>query len=404
MRSAARCTAFMLALILGVLPLCACLSPVSLDACGYVISIGADRGKTRKYYFTLMLQRELSEPGTEREGGASILAAEGDTLDEAVNALEGGVPFTLCFTRTNFFIFSADIARSGDIEELLSLSFDSMKIRTSAAIVVSEGSACEFMGGLSANNDANIRKLQEAVMLDMEKTGMVALMSVSRLFEAVNTGEYDYVAAYGGYEASAVTDMEQKKNENEGKDPVEDIAPGVIAGGLRSRMKGAALFSGFRMTETLTREETELLNIACGEFKSGTFAVETGEGKTVLILTPKSLKKTVDAAPEQTPKARAELILYAGIHSKPAGMTGDTLETSVKEAARREIEEGLYNVFLKCRAAGSDAMRFGREAKKRFRSQSEWEDYCWKDRCRELEAEFSVTLVFTDKFTDGRMI
>lgn len=404
MKKLTRTLAFLLAAAELLAPLCGCLSPVSLDAYGYVISIAADRGADKKYRFTLLLQRELSEPGSEREGGASILAAEGDSLEEAVDAVEGGVPYTLSFARTNFFIFSSEIASSGDISELLSISFDSLKIRTSAFIAVSKGPAYEFVGGLSANNDANIRKLQEALMLDMEKTGMVKLMSVSRLFEAAGTGNYDYCSAYGEYFPDIKTDMEQKNDENEGKDPLESASPGGLTGGLKSRMIGAALFNGFVMTETLTREETMYLNLACGDLKNGAVAVKNSEGggETVLILTPKSTKREVAILPGG-PAARVEIKLFAGVHSKPAGMSEAELEGEVRRLAEEQIREGLESVFGKCRAANSDAMRFGCEAVKRFSSREDWEAYCWKRRYAEMTAVFSVELTVTDKCASGRM-
>ena len=160
----------LMAAMLLLLP--GCLSPVSPEAYGYVIAIGADGGEDARYYYTLQLQRELSEPSSEHEGGALILGIEGDSLEEAVTKLEGNLPFTLSFSRTNLFVFSRALAEAGEVETLLSLSFDRLKIRRSAVLAVSEGAALEFLGGLSAGNDANIRKLREAVMLDMEKTGM----------------------------------------------------------------------------------------------------------------------------------------------------------------------------------------------------------------------------------------
>ncbi|MBR4658609.1 MAG: hypothetical protein IKP26_05080 [Clostridia bacterium] len=380
----------LMAAMLLLLP--GCLSPVSPEAYGYVIAIGADGGEDARYYYTLQLQRELSEPSSEHEGGALILGIEGDSLEEAVTKLEGNLPFTLSFSRTNLFVFSRALAEAGEVETLLSLSFDRLKIRRSAVLAVSEGAALEFLGGLSAGNDANIRKLREAVMLDMEKTGMISITSVAGLFEATETGLFDHTAALGVYEPDTVTDPEQKKAENEGKNPVESAKPDSRIGGIKTVMTGTALFSGWRMTGALTRDETLFLNIARGELKSGALTLREGDGSVALMLKKRSLKREI-SIDENGVKARVRVTLEAAVLSHPPGMTGGELEEFVENDAAKRIEESLYSVFLKCREADSDAMRFGTDAVRLFPSYEEWRAFDWKRRYPGMEAEFEVRIV-----------
>ncbi|MBR5713463.1 MAG: hypothetical protein IKX58_01550 [Clostridia bacterium] len=395
-------------LIFIVMWLTGCLTPVSLDAYGYVISIGVDRGMKKKYYITLSLQRELSEQGAESDGGAAILAAEADSLDEALNEIEGNVPYSLSFSRTNYFLFSREVAESGDIEDFLSLSFDSLKIRTSAAMIITEGSVFEFVGGLSANNDANIKKLQEAVMLDMEKNGMIAMMSISRLFEANKDESFDYCAALGKFDDSIITDMEEKKTESEGKNPLGNVKLGDRVGGLKSFMAGAAVFSGYRMMETLTRDETMYLNMACGDYKNGTVSIpfsQNGEelGMVTLILSKQHIGRRVIINEDGSIRAEVDIRLAAGTHAKPDEANQTEMEHWINETAVNCIRQKLNDVFIKCRDAGSDAMRFGTEAIKLFRSDAEWKEFDWKSRYGSVEAVFNVELINTDKGTSGDM-
>lgn len=390
-------------LIVAVMSIAGCLQPVSLDEFGYVISIGIDRGESKRYCFTFMLQRELSESGTENEGGAIILSAEGDCLDDAVNAMEGNVPYTLSFSRANFFIFSRETASSDDLRDFFEISLDSLKIRPSAVIAVCEGEVSRFIGGLSSNNDANVTKLQTAVMLDAEKTGMVAIMSASRLFEATASGCFDYCAAYGKYDGEVITDMEQKKAEGEGKDPVAEAESGSRIGGLKSFMDGAAVFSGWRMTASLDREETMFLNIANGDFKNGALTLPAGKdgGLVTMLLSKRGVTRRVEIASDGTPHAYVEIKLAAGFHKKPNGVGAEELSRWLDTEAARYIENRLNDVFLKCRDNGSDAMRFGTAAVKLFRSGEEWEKYGWKNRYRSLEAEFRVSIMNVDSTISG---
>lgn len=384
-----------------VLPLAGCLQPVSLDECGFVISIGVDRGKEKKFYYTFALQRPLSEQNVKDEGGAIALSAEGESIFEAINEMEGNVPYSLNFSRTNFLIFSRETAEAGDIEELVSTSFDALKIRTSAVILVSEGNASEFIGGMYANNDANISKLQSALMLDEKKTGMVTVMSVSRLLEACSDARFDYCSAYGVYDGDIVTDTEQKKSESEGKNPLEDVKIGDRAGGLKSSITGAAIFSGYKMTGVLTRYETMLLNMVTGAFRTGvvTFPYKDGDSTVSVLLSLK--KRSISVNEDLT--GEAAIMLTAAVHEKDASVPDDEIDAWLTGELAGIIADDMLRVFLKCRSADSDAMRFGTGAVKLFRSAEEWDAFSWKERYRDFLPEFRVTIENTDKYLNENM-
>lgn len=388
-----------------LIPLSGCLSPVSLDAYGYVISVGVDRGKEKAYYFTFALQRALSEQNLDSEGGAILLAAEGNSVFEAVNELEDNVPYSLNFSRTNFIIAGRKIAEAGEIRDLVSTSFDSLKIRTSAVIIVADCPVSDFIGGMYSNNDANIGKLQSALMLDREKTGMVSIMSVSRLLEACSDSRFDYSTALGNYDPDTVTDTEQKKSESEGKNPLEDVETGDRAGGLKSFISGTALFSGWRMTGVLDREETMFLDMVTGEFENGVITLVydgEGEGRGSFVSVLLSLEKCRVAVNDDL-SVSAEIKLTAGIHRKDERISSAEMDEWLTERLKTILEGRMNEVFLKCREAGSDAMRFGTKLIRKFRDYGEWERFDWRERYKSFEPEFSVTVLNADKYIEEDM-
>ncbi|MBR3382366.1 MAG: hypothetical protein IKG85_04940 [Clostridia bacterium] len=379
--------------------LCGCLGPVSLEEYGYVISVGVDT-MDEGYYFTFALQRELSEPGTESEGGAELLACRAASFDGAVKELESRSPVKLNFSRLNFFVLSRSAAEGGAVKELLSLSFDSLKIRSSAAVVVAECGASKFIGGLSSNNDPNVKKLQSAVMLDMERSGMVRILSVSRLMEAAAGGAFDYCAPLGEYDPEVITDMEQKSSESEGKDPLREAGIGAPVGGLKSRVEGTALFSGLRMTGELTREQTMYLNMVCGDFKNGTVTLPCGGESVTLMLRMKRVRRGIKPG-EGVLRAYAEIELEAGVHTAPKGFPEEELDEWLAHEAPALLREKAEETFLICRGAGSDAMLFGVDAEKQMLFPCESFAGSWREAYRGLEAEFRFILVNTDKTSGG---
>ncbi len=378
---------------------CGCLKPVSLDAYGYVITVAIDKGKEKEYYFTFALQRELGGENIDSEGGATALACEGDTIFEAVSELEGNVPYSLNFSRAHFIIMSRELAREGALCDFVMTSFDSLKIRPSALLVISEKGAGEFAGGLYSNNDANITKLQTALALDKEKTGMVSVNSISRLIEYNAAGCGDFCSAYGVYDDEIITDAEQKKSESEGENPLKDVETGDRVGGLKSRIVGAAIFSGWKMTGVLSREETMYLNIALGEFENGNVTVyPNGENEATVLLAFVKRSVSIDPFAKGAIPAKVTIELAASPHLKDPGITEEELDDYISNELERVVSQRIEEVFLKCREAGSDAMRFGTHAVKRFSAARAWEEYGWKERLDLLEPVFEVTIVNTDKY------
>lgn len=340
-----------------ILPLAACLGPVSIDEYGYVISIGIDEGKAKKHYFVFALQRELTEADAQNEGGAVILAEEADGFDEAVAAIEARVPYALSFSRVGFFVFSGKAAQNGALSLLRELSFDSLKVRASAAVMISDGTVVDFLGGLSANNDANVSKIQTAVMLDSRMTGRVTVMSAARLFESLDAGSYGFCAPIGTTDPDIVTSMSEKKTEAEGEDPLEQAEPNARIGGLKTYLSGTALFSGLVMTGVLDREQTMYLNLANGEFKTGTVSLDTPDGEYTFVITLLSAKRRVKR--EEDSAVGIELRLAAAVHSAPGQVTPDTLDKVMTELLPSELEKRLSEVASLAHEAGCDAMRMG---------------------------------------------
>lgn len=395
----------MTALIIIVIALVAslltgCLKPVSLDEYGYVVSVGIDRGAEGGYYYVFALQRALSEQNVDSEGGAIILACEGANVFEAINEIEGNIPYSLNFSRVNFIIVSRDTAEEGVLRSFVSTSFDSLRIRTSAVVIVSDSTAKEFIGGMYANNDANIAKLQSALMLDREKTGMVTFMSVSRLIEACSEGCFDFSSALGRFDKDVVTDTEQKKSESEGKDPLEDVSTGDRVGGLKSYIEGAAVFSEWRMTGTLTREETMFMNMVTGEFENGVITLEYDGGgeadgtpfSVLLTLKRKRMEITGETA------ASVTVELDAAVHMKDERITAEEADAWLTGSLPGKLEAKLLSAFLKLRGFGSDAMRFGTEFVKKCRTESAWKEFRWKERYKDFMPEFHAVLTNTDKY------
>lgn len=86
-------------------------------------------------------------------------------------------------------------------------------------VQVTHCSVREYLGGLSANNNANLSTLQDDMINDARKTGRVAVINAARCFEACGGGRFDPVLPMGFYDPKVVTDTKQKNTATEGENP-----------------------------------------------------------------------------------------------------------------------------------------------------------------------------------------
>lgn len=384
--------------LLGMLTVAAaCLNPVSVDNCGYVVAIGADLGKSKAYDITLELQRESAGEATENSGGALILSVEADDIFSAIDTLSSGIAYKLNFTRTHIFIFGEELARKGRISDFLEMSFDVLRIRKSALMIVSKAPVRDYIGGLVSNNNANIAKMQDALISNVERTGEISAVNISLFYEAVDEGRFDAVMPIGRYDSEIITDTKQYDATKKGENPIKDAKNASRIGGMQSLTEGSALFSGAAMVGTLSGYETQFMNIVRGDFKEGSIFVEyDGKHASVFAIKNKRSIKIVNSGDNYAAKVFIKLNIT--VERDPAAELGKRFYSGAGSALERFFERELKKVFIKCRDLGSDAMGFGRYVSMLFKSTEALEAFDWKEAYKTFDVDFTVELTLDDGY------
>lgn len=392
-------TAIMLTLL--TLSVSACLNPISIDENGYVVSIGADAGKEKKYEITFQLQRESTGENAENNGGAILLSTESNDIFGAINELSEGIAYNLNFSRTHVFIFGEALARAGMIPDFLSFAFDVLRIRQSALMIVTRAPVRDYLGGITANNAANIAKLQDDVVSDVQKTGAIPAINLAMFFEALDGGWFDAAIPIGFYDKDIITDKKQKDSSDKGENPIEDAERGHRVGGMQSLTAGAAIFDGETMVGILDPHNTQIMNIGRGDFKQGTIKCELPNyGELSLFFQLKSRKTDVDIDPANS-QARLSFVLSVTVEFDPSGAFVQDWNKEGKEQLEEYLEAELNEVFEKCRLLGSDAFAIGKEAAKCFYSTERFEAFDWKAEFASLSASCEVELVLDDEYVSN---
>lgn len=267
-------------------------------------------------------------------------------------------------------------------------------------VQVTHCSVREYLGGLSANNNANLSTLQDDMINDARKTGRVAVINAARCFEACSGGRFDPVLPMGFYDPKVVTDTKQKNTATEGENPLADAEKGARLGGMQGLTMCAALFDGWVMKGWLDADDTQFMNIGKGDFESGTIMYDYGEpdGAERAALIAKLEKKRISVNVDGAPSAKAEYEISLTVGQDKSGRIGREWRSGMQQKLERYFETELARVFKLCRDCGCDAMGFGRYASKQFGSVESWENLNWKSIYPELDAEFIVKLTLDDEY------
>lgn len=374
-----------------------CLRPVSVERRGYVVAIGMDEGSEKEYEITFELQREST--GEARDGGGSvILSCEARDIFDAVSELSSNTAYDLNFTRTHLFIVGEKLAREGKLKDILNMSFDVLRIRKSALMVVARCSVRDYIGGLASNNNANIAKMQDALISNVETTGESAAINLALFLEAVDGGRFDAAVPMGDYDEKLITDAKQRSEAEKGENPIADAQKGSRIGGMQGFTKGCALFDGETMRGELSPAETQFMNLVRGDYKRGTIAYPLKNGETASLLVFPNKRRISVEINGGAPHARMTLHLNMTVERDPTKLIGENWESGEREKLEAFFEETMKRVFEKCRECSSDAMGFGRYASMNFKSVEEWEAFCWKSAYGALTVEFDVVLNLDDEY------
>lgn len=373
-----------------------CLNPTSLEKYGYVLTVGVDKGKEKKYEITFELQRELSgEEGSENPGRVVLLSEEGDTIFEAINILYRRTSFDLNFARTHAFVFCKELAKSGRMKDFFSMSLDKLRIRQSAIVLIADGTAKEFLGGRNANNEANATRLHENLLEGEGMVGETSIMNLGAIFESCDGRRFDVALTYGSVDDKIITDAKQKESASMGENPVQN--PKDKVGGMQTQMEGAALFDGWKLVGTLSGHDTQILNIASGRFKNGSIAMDDSkEVQYALLVQLDESRVKIEIADKV--KAEISVVLSLTIEQDPTGELGRNWEDKGKKLVEEYFEKELDRIAKYCKKVNSDAMGIGRYVSKKFNTIEEWEAFDWKKMYPETEIKFNVDVILSDVY------
>lgn len=385
--------------------LTSCLGAKSIEKYGYVLTIGIDKGRQYKYNVSFLLESEVSSSEQQKTSTVNIISAEGDSIFDAIYIAEAGLPYRLNFSRTGYIAVSFDVASNNDVIEFFSTSWGMLKVRSSTNMVITQGTALEFISGLNYTSDVTVTKLANSLIDFYQTEGLTTIISVTEFMTAVESKRYDAVVPLGAVDESAQsTDADSA--------PSDTTAGVPRKGGMASYLLGAAIFSGENLCGVITGQETQILLLIQGKLNGAVYQFARDDRSTYSIrvgnLDAPEVKVERDGDKTHVSFDILVSVVLEQDSSQEAidkmretGQLMSDMQTRLKDF----LEKSCTNLYTELQKLGSDSIGLGKYVSMKFDTVKEWEAFDFKNKLKNgnVTCSFNIEIELEDIYIASYM-
>lgn len=292
------------------------------------------------------------------EPGYIVLSATAPSCLRALGLLGATTPRTVNLSQLREVVVSQTLAETDATLSILREIHAIYRANDEAVVVVTPDNAGDFIRRQRAVLGLRLSKYLEVLFEHYEQLDVIPPSpNLSAVIAAMESGMADAAAVYAAgndFDNTLLLQGESDLDRLPGHLPRTAPAP--------NEYMGAALFSGPRMTGTLTGSEVSLLCLMTGKASTRVSVIDGAQYKTRLQT---RVKRRI--APDGTLciALRLTLTLSAGQQQR----TGEEIAA--------EISQDCVNVLQKLQAASCDAVGFGRIRVRNFPDIPAWERADW---------------------------
>lgn len=399
--------------ILLITTLTSCYDAHEVTEWAYAYSIGMEKGVTDKLRMSVQIPTVKGEKG----GGGGQEGAGGDKADvqekgeyvtitidcptfySGVNMINSFLPREINYMHTKYLVFSESLAREG-IDTYITAFIRGRQIRRGMYMIVTKGSASEFLKENTVVLGSELSKKQENLLSLGDQTGFFAKSKYGNIINDIKTPYTQPIAIL-----AAVNDF-GRFTEGEGKGDAPFKTSGdyyagdlVRKGGSKAEFFGTAVFNGGRMVGQLNGDETRAMLMSRGEFGRGLFAVKDPKKTDVTVTMDIRQQKGRSVKIRfEGDKPIVELKIFLEGDIRAIQTTYDYESKELKPLLENEfnklIKKELDKTIKKCQGLNADIFKFGSVAAMKFGTIQEFEQYNWlkrfKDATVNTQVEFTI--------------
>ena len=292
------------------------------------------------------------------EAGYIVLSATAPSCLRALGLLGATTPRTVNLSQLREIVVSQTLAETDAALSILKQIHAVYRANDEAVVVVTPDNAGDFIRRQRAVLGLRLSKYLEVLFEHYEQLDIIPPNpNLSAIIAAMESSAADAAAVYAAgndFENTLLLQGESDLDRLPGHLPRTAPAP--------NEYMGAALFSGPRMTGTLTGSEVSLLCLMTGKASTRISVMDGAQYKTRL---QSHARRSIDPDGTLFVSLRLTLTLSAGEQQR----TGEEIAA--------EIAQDCVNVLQKLQAASCDAVGFGKIRIRAFPDIPAWESLNW---------------------------
>ena len=373
-------------LTFALLILPGCWGYKEVDESAFILALGVDKGEENLLNLTAQIAVPKNIAGGGEGGGGGggaestmIVSVETPTILAGLDLLGSFVERRPSLKHTKVIVFSGELARE-DMGKYLAPLVRYRQFRRNTFIVISRGKAKELVKNTQPIMEDTPAKYIELLMGASRYTGLFPISSQVHWFYNAAKSETRQPVAILAAVASNKQDKETKRRQSAGSYVAGDIPR---EGGNKIDHMGTAVFRGGRMVGELNGDQTIAMEMIRGNFEEGIFSVpDPNVSEKYILLEAHAERKPVTqiSLAGEVPVINVEVPLDAEFLSIQSNIAYERPEAivEVETAFAQLLERDADKLIRKTQEEfQSDVFGFGEEAKKKFLTWDDWEQYDW---------------------------
>lgn len=188
---------FIIILTLLLYSLTGCYDSNGIENFYYIVALGIDKSQTSKISLSIQIAKtsNSSENASSQSSESKIYTVDCASIDSGISILNNYLNKKINLSHCSVFIFSEEIAKSGLLEYINSLS-NNPEIKSNSNIIISSTTAIDVLNNVSNTGESFSSRLYEYIITSSNYTGYTRSCEFSEFLSKINTPNTPALAIY----------------------------------------------------------------------------------------------------------------------------------------------------------------------------------------------------------------
>lgn len=373
-----------LSLIIFIPMLTACWNQKELTDLAFVMAIGVDKGKNKKFDISFQLVNPGNVSSGQTGGGQGLPIAvyktSGNTITEAARLATKKISRRLYYAHTNLFVVSEDVAKA-DLLDLIDALDRDPEFRTTTELVVARGSTAETLVSSLTNLDK----------LPVNKITKEIKSTQSMLGENMSVNVDDFISGIISNGKEPIANGYKVQGEQENSKKAENLQSTNSDAYLEAN--GLAIFKDGKLTGWLEKNNARGVVWILNKVKGTDIIVDWNGKKDALTMAPIRSKTKVSVKFKN-----GKPVIHIGIEDEgwiseantAIDLTDPKVVDKIDQLVEKEIQKQIIASVKAAQKMKTDVFGFGEKVHRA--NPKLWKKIKgnWNDRFAELDVVVKV--------------